>query len=353
MSPRIRIFLLTLLTALVIAPAQASAASSACGVDLGPYAPASQDQTVVSNTNWQVGIPAGSVDIPLVGTNVDAFEYKVNCGTPVVVNAAVRHGDGHRRGHQPLHAPRRATSVTGTWTDWVDEFVRIDSGIPVQHDARLISSNWRKGPADVPGHRDRRDLAVAPRVARRRRHLEPDRRPPPSTAPARTRSTPRPSTPPATAPRSRSPSTSTTTLPVDTTDTAPVGWQPQAVDLKVDGTDADSGVDHVEWQIDAQPPGSGPDGTIVQIGTQGKHIFRTRVVDEVGNVSAWRSQDVWVNILGPIDTTNVPTTWYTTPTVDVDITGTDNLNRDLARIQWRSTASPAATSPTRSTPPSR
>ena len=123
-------------------------------------------------------------------------------------------------------------------------------------------------------------------------------------------------------------------LPTDTTDTAPVGWQPQAVDLKVDGTDADSGVDHVEWQIDALPPGSGPDGTIVQIGTQGKHVFRTRVVDEVGNVSAWRSQDVWINILGPIDTTDVPTTWYTTPTVHVDITGTDNLNRNLARIQW-------------------
>jgi len=45
-SPRIRIFLLTLLTALVIAPAHASAATSACGNDLGPYAPANQDQTV-------------------------------------------------------------------------------------------------------------------------------------------------------------------------------------------------------------------------------------------------------------------------------------------------------------------
>ena len=49
-SPRIRIFLLTLLAALAIAPAQASAANSACGNDLAPYALATQDQTVVSNS---------------------------------------------------------------------------------------------------------------------------------------------------------------------------------------------------------------------------------------------------------------------------------------------------------------
>ena len=142
-------------------------------------------------------------------------------------------------------------------------------------------------------------------------------------------------------------------VPTDTTTTAPVGWQPQAVDLTVDGTDAESGVDHIEYQIDANPPVSVPDGTIVSINTQGKHVFRTRVVDEVGNVSVWRPQDVWVNIAGPIDETAVPTTWYTTPTVNVDITGTDNLNRDLARIQWRVDGQPGGdvSNPANSTVP--
>ena len=35
----------------------------------------------MSDSAWQVGTPAGTVDIPLAGSNVDAFEYKVNCGT--------------------------------------------------------------------------------------------------------------------------------------------------------------------------------------------------------------------------------------------------------------------------------
>src|SRR5262249_20111503 len=59
-----------------------------------------------------------------------------------------------------------------------------------------------------------------------------------------------------------------------------------------------------------------------------------RVTDEVGNVSAWRSQDVWVDIQGPIDLTDVSSGWYTDPTVHIDITGIDNTNGDLKRIQW-------------------
>ncbi len=103
----------------------------------------------------------------------------------------------------------------------------------------------------------------------------------------------------------------------------------------MNGTDAESGVDHIEYQLDSSLPVSVPDGTIVSINTQGQHVFRTRVVDEVGNVSSWRAQNVWVNIAGPIDLTNPPTTWYTTPTVNLNIVGTDNLSRNLARIQWR------------------
>jgi hypothetical protein len=331
-SPRIRIFLLTLLTALVIAPAQASAATSACGNDLGPYAPASQDQTVVLDSNWQVGTPAGSVDVPLVGTNVDAFEYKINCGSSIVVNGTS--GTATVTAEGIIRFTHRARdSVTSTWTDWVDEFVRIDSGEPV-NTTPVISSNWRKGPAIFP---------VTATDATSPSHAEwrVDGGSWTSTGTATVVGTGSHTVDTAAVDSAGNRKEVTYTVniddvvPTDTTDTAPVGWQPQAVDLKVDGTDADSGVDHVEWQIDSNPPGSGPDGTIVSINTQGQHTFRTRVVDEVGNVSTWRSQAVWVNIAGPIDETAVPTTWYTTPTVHVDITGTDNLNRDLARIQWR------------------
>jgi hypothetical protein len=350
-SPRIRIFLLTLLTALVIAPAQASATTSACGNDLGPYALANQDQTVVPDTNWQVGSPAGSVDIPLQGSNVDAFEYKVNCGNATVVNGTS--GTATVTGQGIIRFTHRARdSVSGTaWTDWVDEFVRIDSGDPV-NTTPVISSNWRRGPAifpvtatdaTSPSHAEWRvdggswNLTGTATVVGTGPHTV-------DTAAVDSAG-------------NRKEITYTVNIddvvPTDTTDTAPVGWQPQAVDLTVDGTDADAGVDHVEWQIDSNPPGSGPDGTIVSINTQGQHTFRTRVVDEVGNVSTWRSQPVWVNIAGPIDETAVPTTWYTTPTVDVDVTGTDELNRDLARIQWRLDGQPGGdvSNPVNSTVP--
>ena len=106
------------------------------------------------------------------------------------------------------------------------------------------------------------------------------------------------------------------TLPSDTTVT-PVGWQNGPVNVTVNGTDADSGVDRVEWQLNAQPIGSGPAGTVVPVSIHGQHNFRTRVIDEVGNASAWADHTVWVDIQGPADTTVIPTGWLTDP-VDPD-----------------------------------
>jgi hypothetical protein len=338
---------------LVIAPAQASAANSACGNDLPPYSILAQDLTVVTDSSWQKGSPAGSVDIPLDGVNVDAYEYKINCGNAITVNGAS--GTATVTAEGIVRFSHRAREAgTSTWTDWVDEFVRIDSGDPV-NTTPVISSDWRKGPtASFPVTATDATSAVS----------------------VEWRVDGGAWTPTGTALVSGTGSHMLDTravdqagnekivsfqvkiddvAPTDTTDPAPdpVDWQPQPVDLKVDGTDGESGVDHVEYQIDANPPVSVPDGTIVRIGTQGKHVFRTRVVDEVGNPSAWRVQEVWINILGPIDETDVPTTWFTTPTVDIDITGTDNLNRDLARIEWRLDGQPGGdvSNPANSTVP--
>jgi hypothetical protein len=341
------------LTALVITPAQAFA-TSACGNDLGPYASPTLDQTVVSNTDWQQGSPAGMVDIPLLGNGVDAFEYKVECGAPTVVNGTS--GTATVTGQGIIRFTHRAHDANpgGGWTDWVDEYVRIDSGEPV-NTTPVISSDWRKGPSvsfPVTG-----TDTVSPTYT----EWSVD-------GGAWTRS--------GTATVSGTGSHTLDTkvvdaaanekivsfevkiddvAPTDTTDPAPdpVDWQPQPVELKVDGTDGESGVDHVEYQIDANTPVSVPDGTYVKIGTQGKHFFRTRVVDEVGNASAWRTQEVWINILGPIDLTDAPATWHTTPTVDVDITGTDNLNRNLKRIEWKLDGQPGGdvSNPANSTVP--
>ena len=124
------------------------------------------------------------------------------------------------------------------------------------------------------------------------------------------------------------------TLPVDTTIT-PVGWQNGPVNVTVTGTDADAGVDHVEWQLNAQPPGSGPEGTVVNIGIHGTHNFRTRIVDEVGNTTPWADHVVQVDIQGPADTTVIPSGWITDPSIDLDITADDNGASGIQRIQWR------------------
>jgi hypothetical protein len=315
----------------VAVPAPASAAPSACGVDLGPYAPAAQDQTVVADTDWQVGVPAGTVDIPLQGSNVDAFEYKVNCGTATVVNAAS--GTATITGQGSFRFTHRARDLaTGNWTDWVDEFVLIDSVNP-SNTTPAISTNWRTGPATFP-------LTATDATSPAHTEWRVDGGSWTSGASALVDGTGSHTLETAAVDSAGNRDERTDTvnidnaLPVDTTTTAPVGWQNQPVNMTVDGTDADSGVDHVEWQIDAQPPGSGPDGTVVQVGTQGQHVFRTRVVDEVGNVSAWRLQDVWVDIAGPVDLTVVPTTWYTTPSVAIDVVGEED-EYGVKRIQWR------------------
>ena len=105
MNPRIRIFVVLLALALLAAVPSSAAAASACGSDLPPYAAASLDTTAPVST-WQQGVPAGTVDIPLLGgAGVDQWQYKVDCGAPVTIigaggNAAVV-GDGtHRFTHR-------------------------------------------------------------------------------------------------------------------------------------------------------------------------------------------------------------------------------------------------------------
>ena len=330
-----RIFLLTLLTALVIAPSQASAASTGCDVEPGPYAPASHDQTVVSNTDWQKGNPLGSIKVPLVGTDVDAFEYSVDCGAPVVVNAASSSatitGEGELRFRHRARVKADAVSDGGLWTDWVEETVRIDSGRPA-NETPIITSEWRPGPAQFPV---RATDTTSPAHVKWR--VDEGSWNTTSTAIVDGTGVHTLDTAAVDSAGNESQMPFTVSIdneaPVDRTQQAPVDFQSQAVDLTVDGADAHSGVKYVEWQIDAQTPHSGPDGTIVRIDAHGKHTFQTRAVDKVGNKSAWRSQNVWIQ--SPTDLTKVSTGWYTTPTVKVDIVGTDSTNRQLKRIQWR------------------
>ena len=106
--------------------------------------------------------------------------------------------------------------------------------------------------------------------------------------------------------------------------------------MTVTGTDADAGVDHVEWQLNAQPPAPGPEGTVVNIGIARHPQASARASSTtVGNETALDDHTVMVDIAGPADTTVIPSGWITDPSVDIDITADDTDGSGIKRIQWR------------------
>ena len=226
--------------------------------------------------------------------------------------------------------------MTERWTDvgrhlGADRLDRAD-----QHDRRA-QQRVASGPGQRPGHvRRRRRLAQARRVARRqlrpvdalqlgddRRHRHApasDRRGRRSGQPRRAHrrdqdrqhasrrhhgDAPRRA---GTTPRSTSRSTAPTPTPASPS---------------------------VEWQLNADPIVTGvTPGDSVRIGTQGQHDFKTRIVDNAGNLSAWNDHDVWVDIAGPSDTTVVPSDWLTTPSTVVNVTAEAD-GASITRLQWR------------------
>ena len=333
MNPRIRIFVVLLAVALMAVVPSTASAASACGSDLPPYAAAMLDTTAPSAA-WQQGVPAGNVDIPLLGgASIDQWEYKIACGAPVNVigagGTATVSGQGTFRFTHRAHDSVTNTGPTGSTTS-----SRSTRSFPANTTTPPTAS-WRKGPVNVPLTAD----ASAARPCTREWRIAggpvlDDRQ----LGHVNGTGAHQLETAAVDAAGNRSERNDTVrvdnTLPVDTTIT-PVGWQNGAVDVPVTATDADSGVDRVEWQIDAQAPGSGPEGTVVRIGTHGIHNFRTRSVDEVGNLSAWIDHTVMVNIAGPGDTTVIPSGWITDPSVDLDITADPNGSPGIQRIQWR------------------
>jgi hypothetical protein len=328
-NPRIRIVAFVLSFAVLAAFPSGAAAASACPgtTDLPPFALATVDATAPSGA-WQQGSPAGTVDVPLIGAGATQWEYKIDCGGTVNVIGAggtvpVTGNGTHRLSH------RAHDGVS--WTEWTDHFVRIDATVPANTTVPP-TTNWQKGPVNV---------ALTGTDATSLVHMEwrvgGGAWTPGNSASVTGTGTHQLESAAVDEAGNRTERNDTVkvddTLPVDTTMT-PVGWQNGPVNVTVNGTDADSGVDRVEWQLNAQPIGAGPAGTVVNIGIHGQHNFRTRVIDEVGNASAWTDRPVWVDIQGPADTTVIPNGWITTPSTVIDITADDNGASGIKRIQW-------------------
>ena len=118
-----------------------------------------------------------------------------------------------------------------------------------------------------------------------------------------------------------------TLTPTDNT-TMSAGWQNQPVDVTVVGTDGDSGIDHVEWQLDNGGQQTRPQQLLrVHIAGDGVHTLLTRVVDVAGNVSGWTTTTVRIDASAPHNTTpTVPNSaWRSTP-YTVQLSGDDDVS---------------------------
>jgi len=124
--------------------------------------------------------------------------------------------------------------------------------------------------------------------------------------------------------------------PVNTT-TAPLASNPNPYSVAVTGTDSPSGIHHVEWEIDGGATQQGASGDTITITGNGTHTLRTRVIDNAGNATTWRTDTVLINSTDttrPTDTTaTVPSGWQTGP-LTVDVTGTDS-GSGMDAVMWR------------------
>jgi hypothetical protein len=128
--------------------------------------------------------------------------------------------------------------------------------------------------------------------------------------------------------------------PTNTTAAAPSGAVSDPYQVAVTGTDSDSGVATVEWQVDGGAIGSGASGDPATVTGDGPHTLKTRVIDAAGNASAWRTDTVTIdaalgdNVL-PVDTTTAGSTtvWRSAP-VTVTVQAVD-AGSGVALIEYR------------------
>jgi hypothetical protein len=130
-----------------------------------------------------------------------------------------------------------------------------------------------------------------------------------------------------------------TTAPANTTLAPPGGAASNPYSRAVNGTDDDSGVDAVEWQIDGGTISLGGPGATATVTGDGPHTLKTRVRDAAGNWSAWRTDSFVIdgtigdNVL-PVDTTTGGSSLWRKTAVTVTVQAED-LGSGVDLIEYR------------------
>jgi hypothetical protein len=99
------------------------------------------------------------------------------------------------------------------------------------------------------------------------------------------------------------------TDPVNDTPAAPTDWRATDYTVQVEGSDGDgSGVAGVEAKIDGGAVSTDPDVTVTG---DGEHTLETRIVDNVGHASEWRSETIKIDSADPTAAVSCPAGWNT------------------------------------------
>jgi hypothetical protein len=328
-TPWLLPFLLTLL--FLVLPATASADFAMFGVPSScPGVPAGGFTLATDTTSAPTGWQSSDVVVSLAGTNVAGWEWMVDCGTPqsggpgqtVTFNVSGQHVLSHR-----------AQDINGVWTDWTDDVIQLDKIIP--NNTTPPQSGWSNVPVDVTiqgadstsainhveWNLDSGGVQSGPSGTSL--HITGDGTHTLDTQVedlAGNRSAPRHDT-----------VQIDSVAPVDQT-VAPSIWQYTPTTITVTGTDALSGVGHVDWLLDGVP-GTGANGTGVVI-PDGTHSLKTRIVDVAGNATSYVDHIVQVDTTGPQDTTSVPGPWQPTSPVDIHVTGVDPQGSGIDHVNW-------------------
>ena len=137
-----------------------------------------------------------------------------------------------------------------------------------------------------------------------------------------------------------------TTLPTDSTAIASPAWRAAPTSVTVQGSDAGSGLDHMEWRLDGRPIARGASGSVVAITGDGVHSLETRALDVAGNASGWKAQTIRIDTTVPDDTTAAPAGWSHSRTIDV--TGGDATS-GVASVEFQRDGGATQTGPSGTT----
>jgi hypothetical protein len=124
------------------------------------------------------------------------------------------------------------------------------------------------------------------------------------------------------------------TAPSNDTPAAPGGWLTGVYTVTLAGSDAESGVAHMQYCVDGGTATNIANATPISINSSGVYTLITRAVDNVGNASPWRPETVSIDMVAPSDTTDSGTLAWTPTTRTVTVSAFDAVS-GVDHVVWQ------------------